>query len=394
MTHPEMPPSPSHPHHSYKKVIVTAIIFFILGLAWLLYYLLYARFYQSTTDAYVDGNNVILTPQVNGIVNAFYALDADFVPEGKVLVELDQTDALIALDKAVAELGEAVRDVCNLFESAKKEEAIVAMKKALFVKTAQDYEHRKYLVEDGGVSLEDFEHAEAALKSSFADLIASEHALIAILCQIENTTIDTHPLVEEAKNKVRSAFVFYQRCTLVAPVTGIISMRSVQIGSQVKTGQSLLSIVPLDQMWVTANFKEVQLSKMRVGQSVEVKSDMYGDDVVYKGKVAGIGGGTGSVFSILPPQNATGNWIKIVQRVPVRIILDQDQIQEHPLRLGLSMDVSVDIHDIDLPKLPDVRSDYPLFTTPVFADQEEGAEELIEDVIAQNLSPTFMEEQK
>lgn len=378
----EVPPR----HH--KKIVITAIIFVLLGVAWLLYWLLYARFYQNTTDAYVDGNQVTVMPQISGIVESFSILDADFVEQGKVLIQLDQTDGKIALEKAIAELGIAVRDVVRLFEQTKEYEALIEVKKAIFLQSAQDYEHRRFLVDDGGVSLEEFEHAEAALKASFADLLAAEYQFIATYSQIENTTISTHPRVEKAKNILRDAYVFLNRCMVKAPSSGIISMRTVQLGQQVKPGQSLLAIVPLDQMWVTANFKEVQLSHMRVGQEVKITSDIYGDDVIYKGKVAGIGGGTGSVFSLLPPQNATGNWIKIVQRVPVRIMLDQEQLQEYPLRLGLSLEVKVDIHDIDLPKLPHVRADRPLFVTPIYAEQEEGVEELIAEIIQNNISST------
>lgn len=383
----------SRPNHKRNKAIVIALIIFaIIGIAWLCYWLFYSRFYQYTDDAYVDGNNVIITPQVPGIVVAFSVIDADYVPEGRVLVELDKTDARIALGKAISDLGTAVRNVMKMFEQAEQYGAMIAMRKSEFVKAAQDYEHRKNLVDEGGVSLEDFEHSVAALKSTFADLIATEHQYISAVSQIENTTIETHPLVEQAKNQVRDTFVAYQRCTIKAPVTGLVAQRTVQVGERVEIGKPLMSIVPLDQMWVTANFKETQLAKMRVGQPVEVYSDMYGHDVKFIGKLAGIGGGTGSVFSVLPPQNATGNWIKIVQRVPVRIILDQNQIKEFPLRLGLSMETTVDIHNTHLPLIPSIRPEKPIFTTDIFATQEQGAEELIAEVIAANLSMSFIED--
>ena len=351
-------------------------------------------FPRDTDDSYVDGNNVVLTPQIPGIVVSFAALDADYVCQGKILVELDKTDASIGLDRSIADLGTAVRDVMKLFEQAKQYLADISMRKAEFVKAAQDYEHRKNLVEGGGVSLENYEHAEAALQASFAELISAEHKYLGVLSQIENTTVETHPMVEQMKNRVRDAWVFYQRCTIKAPASGVIAQRTVQVGEQVKVGQPLLAIVPLDQMWVTSNYKEVQLSKMRVGQSVKVTSDIYGSDVVFNGTVAGIGGGTGSVFSVLPPQNATGNWIKIVQRIPVRITLEPQQIIDHPLRLGLSMETTVDIHDTDKPFVPVVRPDMPLYTTDVFAKQEAGAEDLIAEVIDANMSPSFIEDNR
>lgn len=381
------------PKSNYKRnkaVLITVLIFAVLGSAWFAYWLFYGRFHQYTDDAYVDGNNVTVTPQVPGIVVSFSTMDADYVHKGRIVVELDKTDAKIALDKAIADLGNAVRDVMQMFEQAKQYKALVVTRKAEFIRAAQDYEHRKNLVDEGGVSLEDFEHAEAALQANFADLIAAEHQYFAALVLIENTTVETHPIVDQAKNQVRDTFVAFQRCTIKAPVSGLVAQRSVQVGERVEKGQPLMAIVPLDQMWVNANFKEVQLTKMRVGQPAEVYSDIYGGSVKYQGKVAGIGGGTGSVFSVLPPQNATGNWIKIVQRIPVRIVLDQNQIKQHPLRLGLSMEVTVDISNIEKPFFPEERPAGPLFTTDVFADQEQGAEELIAEVITANLSPTFI----
>jgi membrane fusion protein, multidrug efflux system len=374
-----------------KAIIISLLVFVILGCAWFGYWLFYGRFYQFTDDAYVDGNNVIVTPQVPGIVVAFSTMDADFVHKGRIVVELDQTDARIALDKAIAELGNAVRTVMQMFEQAKQYEALVVARKADFIKAAQDYEHRRNLVDEGGVSLEDYEHAEADLQASFANLIAAEHQALAALVQVENTTVETHPIVESAQNQVRDTFVSFQRCTIKAPVSGLVAQRTVQVGERVEKGQPLMAIVPLDQMWVNANFKEVQLTKMRIGQPAEVYSDIYGRSVKYQGKIAGIGGGTGSVFSVLPPQNATGNWIKIVQRIPVRIVLDQNQIKQHPLRLGLSMEVTVNIRNIEKPWIPEERPEGPLFTTEVFEDQEQGAEELIAEVIAMNLSSTFIE---
>lgn len=392
MTTPTTQSPPVDNKKRNKAVLITALVFLVLGLGWLIYYIFWGRFYQFTDDAYVDGNNLVVTPQVPGIVESFSVMDADFVPEGRVIVELDKTDALISLDKAIADLGNAVREVMKLFEQAKQYAALIEVKKAEFIRAAQDYEHRKNLVEEGGVSLEDFEHAEAALKASYADLFATEHQYIAAAALVENTTVENHPRVEQMKNSVRDAFVFLQRCTLKAPATGLVAQRTVQVGEHVKAGQSLMSIVPLDQMWITANYKEVQLKKMRIGQPVKMTADIYGRDVKYEGTVVGIGGGTGSVFSVLPPQNATGNWIKIVQRVPVRITLNPEEVKQHPLRLGLSMEVTVDIHDTQMPYVPEIRPEHPLYMTDVFATQEEGAEALIVQVILDNLSPTFVED--
>ncbi len=382
-------PLPQNNSKRTRSMIITLCIFIVLGALWFSYYWFYARFYEYTDDAYVDGNKVIITPQISGIVTSFSTLDADFVGEGRVLIELDKTDAKISLAFAEAALAETVREVVRLFEQVRDYAAQIEVRKAEFIKAAQDYEHRKGLVEEGGVSVEDFEHAQAALSANFFLLRAIESQYIASVAQVENTTVETHPLIEKAKNKVRDAYIFYQRCTIKAPVSGIVAQRSVQVGQQVQVGQPLLAIVPLDQMWVTANFKEVQLSSMRIGQSAKVTSDTYGKDVVFYGIIAGIGGGTGSIFSMLPPQNATGNWIKIVQRIPVRISLDQSLVKLYPLRLGLSTEVLANISDTQKPYIPKSLPDAPLYTTPVFETQELGSEELIVKIIQDNISPTF-----
>ncbi|MES2122037.1 MAG: efflux RND transporter periplasmic adaptor subunit [Chlamydiota bacterium] len=261
-----------------------------------------------------------------------------------------------------------------------------------FVKTAQDYEHRKQLIDEGGVSLEDLEHAAAALQASYGELVATEHQFIGAAALVENTTLASHPIVASAQNNLRDAYVFLQRCTIEAPVEGVVAQRSVQVGEHVSPGDPLMAIVPLDQMWIDANYKEVQLSKVRVGQPAEVVSDIYGSSVTYHGTVVGIAGGTGSVFSVLPPQNATGNWIKIVQRLPVRINLDPEQIKQFPLRLGLSVETNIDIHDTQKPMFPAIASPVAIYSTDVFAKQELGAEELIEKVMVENLSPLFLQD--
>ena len=382
---------PNKESKKHKKAIWIAIaIFVILGLAYFTYWFFWIRFHAYTNDAYVDGNRVMVTPQVPGIVTTVTALSSDFVWKGRLLVQLDETDARIALDKSIADLGSAVRTTQQLFENVNELYASIAMKKALFVRAAQDYERRKALIDEGAVSLEDLQHTIADLNATYADLISTEHAYIAAMAQVDQTTPFDHPLVESAKNRLRDAYVFLQRCKITAPVTGIVAQRTVQVGEHVDPGAPLLAIVPLNEMWVTANFKEVQLSKMRIGQRAKVTSDIYGHKVIYQGTVVGIGGGTGSVFSVLPPQNATGNWIKIVQRVPVKIDVPLEMLKSHPLRLGLSMEVTVDLSDQELPMIPCSKPDRPLYETDVFASQEEGAQPLIDKVIMENISAYFI----
>jgi membrane fusion protein (multidrug efflux system) len=384
--------APAETAKKHTKIIwITIGIFLFLGVAYFAYWFLWGRFHEYTNDAYVDGNMVMVTPQVPGIVTALTALSTDFVCKGRVLVQLDQTDARIALDKSIAGLGDAVRQVEQLFENVNVLYASMAMKKALFIRAAQDFERRKALIDEGAVSVEDLQHVVADLNASYADFVSTEHAYVAAVAQVEGTTPFDHPLVESGKNQLRDTFVFLQRCTITAPTTGIVAQRTVQVGEHVDPGQPLLAIVPLNEMWVTANFKETQLCKMRIGQKAKVTSDIYGRHVVYQSTVVGIGGGTGSVFSVLPAQNATGNWIKIVQRIPVKIDVPIDMLQNHPLRLGLSMEVTVDLHDQQLSMIPASKPDIPIYATDVFATQEEGAELLIEQVIADNLSDTFLQ---
>ncbi|MBI3236249.1 MAG: HlyD family efflux transporter periplasmic adaptor subunit, partial [Chlamydiales bacterium] len=313
-----------------------------------------------------------MTPQINGAIVSITTDDTDFVLKGRPLIELDKTDFKIALKQAEAELGNAVREVEALFELVRQLDAQIIQKKARFIQCAQDFEHRKALIEEGAVSLEDLEHAIAYLEEAFGDLIATEHAYISAIAQIENTTVETHPKVEYAKGIFRQAYVDLNRCSLLAPVTGIIAQRRIRVGQQVMISEPLLAIIPMDQIWIDANFKEIQLSKMRIGQPVHVRTDLWGSDVPFEGTVVGIGAGTGSVFSVLPPQNATGNWIKIVQRIPVRIALKPEEIRLHPLRLGMSVETTVDIHNTTLREIPQERPQIPLYETDTISHQEQG----------------------
>lgn len=365
------------------KLAIWIVVF--LGLCFLARWWFYARFYEYTNDAYVNGNQVFLTPQVGGIVTSVFTDDTDFVIEGKVLVQLDTTDAQIALDLAAAHLGQMVREVCQLFERVAELEAMIKERRAVFMRTTQDFEHRTALIDEGAVSLEDLEHAEAALEESFSLLDATEHQYTAALAQVNNTTIETHPLVEQAQQQFRQAYVNLKRCTLLAPTTGIVAQRNVQVGKQVTWGEPLLAIVPLDQMWIDGNFKEVQLSGVRVGQPVKINVDLWGGRIPFTGTVVGIAGGTGSIFSVLPPQNATGNWIKIVQRLPVRVALKPEEIRQHPLRLGLSCEVTIDIHNKELLMIPKEKTPLPIYQTDALSDQEEGVETLIAKIIEENL---------
>lgn len=359
--------------------------FLILGIAALIYWLVWLRFEEYTTDAYVNGNMVIVTPQVSGIVTSITADNTDFVTTGRLLVTLDTTDIKLAFERSKAELANTIRNVEELFQRAEQYKAEIDIKEAELTKAWDDFQNRVELVPIGGVSQEEFEHVEAALLAAFSSLVLSEHKYLGALAQVENTTVESHPLVEKAKDALRDSWVQLQRCNISAPVTGILDQRRVQVGEWVKKEDNLLAIIPLEQIWVDANFKETQLKNVRLGQSVKLKADIYGRSVHYHGKVIGFSGGTGSVFSYLPPQNATGNWIKIVQRLAVRIGLDPREVREHPLRLGLSMDVTVDTHNRDGKVIPKEKVEKPIYETGIFKTQEIGAEEIIQQILKDNI---------
>jgi membrane fusion protein (multidrug efflux system) len=380
----------SPPLHSKRNLILGSMtaFFLLVALGVFLYWLLWGRFHEYTNDAYVSGNLVYVTPQVSGIVTSIYIDDTELVDEGHLLIELDKTDFQIALDLSKADLADQIRSVAQLFLQVKQAVATVQVAKTQLAQNAEDFERRKALVDSGSVSIETFQHSEHALAASFFSLAASEASYFSLFAQIDKTTIEHHPRVRKAEQHLKDAFVQMSRSTLRAPVKGLIAERTVQVGQRVQAGEPLFSIIPLDQMWVDANFKEVQIGKMQIGQHVSIYSDVYGGSVEYHGRIGGIGGGTGSVFSVLPPQNATGNWIKIVQRVPVRIFLDPKEIIAHPLRLGLSMETTVDIHDIHESSIPSLIPTRPLYKTDIFINEEEGVAKLIEEIFKANLPPT------
>ncbi len=347
------------------------------------------RFFDVTEDAYVNGNQVCLTPQIRGIVTHVNVDDTFFVEEGQILVHLDETDCRIALGEAKAALGEMVRKVTQMFENVYVIGSEYEMRQAEMLNKEIDYVDRKSVVSLGAVSEEEYIQSESSYFVARSALQQIKYKLMQAISEVQNTTVSTHPLVEKAKENVRKAWVDLERCTLRAPASGIVALRQVQVGESVNPTTPLLAIVPINQMWVDANFKEVDLANLRIGQEASITADTYGRKVVYNGTVIGIGGGSGAVFSPLPPQNATGNWIKIVQRIPVRISLDSDQLRKYPLRLGLSMKVSVDIRDKEGLRIPEVQKTTALYETDVFKKQSDGAEAVIEDVIEQNSSFDF-----
>lgn len=378
-----------HPHKKRHLLGWITAGFLLISVIVFLFWLFVWRFRVSTEDAYVNGNQIVVTSQIPGFITSVSVEDTNFVKQGRVLVELDPLNARIALEQAESVLAETVRKVAQMFETVNALKAEQESRKADLIRARLDYKHRKGLVSAGGVSQEDFEHSETDFMSAFAKLLATSHELRKALAMVENTTVTTHPLVEQAKDELRQAYIHLQRCHILSPATGMIAMKKAQVGEAIVPHTPLMSLIPFDQMWVDANFKEVQLKDVRIGQPVTLTADLYGSGVLYHGKVVGISAAAGSVLSLLPPQNATGNWIKIVQRLPVRVVLDPEELIDHPLRLGLSMNVKIDIRNTKGRMIPPPSPAGPLFETDVFARQEEGCEALIARILQQNTTFSF-----
>jgi len=355
-----------------------------IALAYGLYWAQVLRYHQTTDDAYVSGNVVQITPQISGTVVAIGADDTQFVKAGQSLVRLDRADAKVALDQAEAQLARTVRDVRNQFATSAQLGAAVEARQTELTRAQSDLERRARLGASGAVSGEELQHARDAVKGAQADLAAARQQFAANRARIDGTTLQDHPEVRDAAAAVRNAYLTWARTDLPAPVAGFVARRNVQLGQRVAPGAPLMAVVPLDQVWVDANFKEPQLSRMRVGQPVTLSADLYGGHVVFHGKVAGFGAGTGSAFSLLPAQNATGNWIKIVQRVPVRVALDPREIAEHPLQIGLSMRADVDVRDASGARLPQLASTATPWSTDVFGSSDAQADARVAAIISAN----------
>src|SRR5258707_1696921 len=343
------------------------------------------RWTTSTDDAYVQGNLVQLTPQIAGIVLRSNADDTALVREGDPVVVLDDADTRSALDEAKAGLAQAVRRVRQLYANTDALRASVELRRAEWRRAREDLQRRTGLPDARALADEDLKHAQAQFESAAAALRAAEQQLAASEALVSQTTVATHPDVKQAAAKLRESYLAAQRASVLAPVTGYVAKRSVQLGEQVAPGAPLLAIVPLADVWVDANFKETQLEYVRIGQPATLTSDLYGGAVTYHGTVIGLGPGTGSAFALLPPQNATGNWIKIVQRLPVRIRLDPQELAAHPLRVGLSMNASIDTHDRSGPVLASIPSTQPVAATQAYERAPADAGRLEREIVQANL---------
>jgi membrane fusion protein, multidrug efflux system len=367
-----------------RRILISiAIIFLIIGLLYLLYYLIWAQFEEYTDDAYVNGNMVRLNPQVSGTITAIYTDDTQYVQQGQTIIQLDNSDTFIALERAKASLAQTVRNVRQLFDNVIQTEQNVTLRHADLEKASLDLKRREGLVGEKAISREEMQHYLTAFEAAEAQYNYAKSQFNSALAQVENTSLYNHPQVQRAKVNVKNAWLSFQRTTILAPVTGYVAKRAAQVGMQVTPATALMAIVPLDQVWVDGNYKETQLMHLRIGQPVKVTVDAY-NGKAFHGKVHGLSAGTGSAFDLLPPQNATGNWIKIVQRLPVKIDLDPKELQEYPLHIGLSVRVTTDTHNLGGDILSKTVSTKPYFSTDVYSKQLADADNVIDRIIRSN----------
>ena len=376
--------NPTTPPRSRLGQLLGIIVVVIALIGITLWWLLAGQYRETTEDAYVDGNVVAVTAQVSGVVTAIGADNTDFVKAGRNVVTLDDADAKLALARAEAQLARSVRMVRAQYANVGQTRANVQLREVELSKARADVARRHELLASGAISGEEVKHAEDAARAATAALGVATQQVTGSSALIGHTSIANNPDVLAAASQVRDAWIAVYRTDVPAPVSGMVTKRNVQLGQKINPGVALMSVVPLDHLWVNANFKESQLRHIRIGQKVDLVTDVYGDDVVYHGAVIGQDAGTGSAFSLLPAQNATGNWIKVVQRVPVRIALDPQQVAKHPLQLGLSVKVTVETRQRGGSRLVTAGSSEHGYRTDVFAHELASADAVVSKIIAAN----------
>jgi membrane fusion protein (multidrug efflux system) len=382
-TQTSSPVDPAQPKASYRPQLLL-ILGIVLLMATLGIWYLLGLGTESTDDAYVDGNIVQVTSQVSGTVTVISGDNTDHVDAHSPLVTLNAVDAEIQFERAKSNLARAVRQARTQYYQVQQLEAEVSQRQNDVNKAQDDVRRRSQLAASGAVSREEISHAEEVLKNALAGLDGTRHALAVRLAMVDNTTLRTHPDVLVAAANLRDACIALHRSQIYSPVTGVITKRSVQVGQRINPGVALMSVVPIDQVWVNANFKESQIQDLRIGQPVVLRADAYSRKVIFHGSIVGLDAGTGSAFSLMPAQNATGNWIKVTQRVPVRIALQPQEIADNPLRLGLSMRVSVDTNDTSGQVLNKKTPAQPAYSTNIFENELKDANDVVEQVISAN----------
>ena len=389
MSSPEEMQQTQAPQRNKKRqrknaLMFLTFIFIAIGVGWGVYWYLVLRHYESTDNAYVAGNQVQIQSQVSGSVMTVNVDNTDFVQSGTVLVELDPRDAELALDKAKTELANSVRQTRQHIINSRQLQANIDVKRSELGRLQNDLKRREVLGSSNLIGKEELQHARESVVSAKAALDMAVEQYNANQAIVLNSPLEKQPAVEQAATQVRNAWLALQRTKIVSPVDGYVSRRSVQIGSQITPSTPLMAIVPSSGMWIDANFKETQLADMRIGQPAKVTADFYGKDVVFNGTVVGLDMGTGSAFSLLPAQNASGNWIKVVQRLPVRIALDPAQLEERPLRIGLSTEVTIDTLNKDGKVLSKGMRDAPAYHTSALAVDMSPADKIVTEIINNN----------
>ena len=381
----QTPQQPANKKGKRKRaLILLTLLFVIIAVAYGSYWFLVLRHYEETDDAYVAGNQVQIMAQVSGSVTKVWADNTDYIKQGDVLVTLDQTDAQQAFEKAQTQLASSVRQMRQLMINNKQLQANIDIRKTTLAQAQTDLNRRIPLGNANLIGREELQHAKDAVTSAQAALDVAIQQYNANQAMILGTKLEDQPTVRQAATEVRNAWLALQRTKIVSPMSGYVSRRSVQPGAQISPTTPLMAVVPASNLWVDANFKETQLAHMRIGQPVTVVSDIYGDDVKYTGKVVGLDMGTGSAFSLLPAQNATGNWIKVVQRLPVRIELDEKQLEQHPLRIGLSTLVKVDTSNRDGQMLANQIRTSPVYESNAREISLDPVNKLINDIVQAN----------
>jgi len=377
---------PGQPNGNRRKILLTITLAFLaVGLLWWFYWYFVQSVREKTDDAYVSGDKVVISSQVPGTVVGISAEDTQLVNAGQVLVQLDPTDAASALNRASSALAQAVRLVRQQSSTALQYDSQVASRRLELARAETDLARREPLLAEQAIAPEEIRHARESVELAKAALAQAVQQSQAAKALVEGTDVAANPAVLQAKASFIDAWIAAKRNAILAPVTGYVAERNVQLGQRIAPGQSLLTVVPLHSLWADANFKEVQLRHLRIGQPATFESDLYGGSVTFRGRVVGMAAGTGAAFSLLPAQNASGNWIKVVQRVPVRIEIDPEDLAKYPLRVGLSVTVEVDTHDRSGSVLASAPSTRPAADTNVYTrDLDKGAA-AAEEIIAKNL---------
>ena len=367
-----------------KGLSIFILLLLLISIGSAAYWYFFIKGFEETEDAYVSGNQVMVSAQVAGNISKINVDNMDPVQAGDVLLELDDTNAKLSFEQAKSNLANAVRQVSQLNYTVKQLKSAVRANEITLAQAQGNLNRRVQLVKDGAIDKESFQHAKEAVELAKANLTTSQNQLGANQALLLDGPLSEQPQIQSAVSNLKQAWLNLERTKIRSPIKGYVARRNAQVGQAVSVGGALMAVVTTDQMWLDANFKETQLTHMRIGQPVKIHFDLYGKDKTFDGKVVGIEMGTGSAFSLLPTQNATGNWIKVVQRVPVRIQLDPQQLAENPLRIGLSATVKVNVSDSKGETLRDQAPATTLYSTNVLQYDESAVNNLIESIIRDN----------